>query len=506
MLLIEKVVKLLDDFHFEVYQDHVRNINIRSFYPSALIDVIDRDFRVEQDSEYLYRQTYGDPPKDEKDRKKLFQLAYHTFGLTGYLAKNYPSYLHHNVSKIEKLINEGKREEAALLAEMTRDVAEKIEDFDTEIKVLSIQAQMESLLESNIESVKLYERIDLLLELKKQLNKINLFAKQQLKTKGKQAKDFDLESKLEELRTYTKSESFCVQMLARLNICYLLYLQRDSRFFTKENFEEIKSIEKELQKQEFVIFPFLHNVSPKVHYLKLNYSARQADFEEVLTQAKAILKDSQNELFWNSFINLPELNSIGIQTSYLLNNHFTSYRTDHEELLSNEVKDQIKDLIQRCERVLENPLLEEKFIQRYVSMTSVYAGLLLLGNKESIKKSISTLENLLLFFQQVPFHTKIDSIYWTLMMGGFCLQDFENVEKNYRRYKKSTKGKSINMDNDILINGFYFASKWLENGRKQYAKKLKGIIDACHEKPNLKTTERIFREIAKYFEIPIDTR
>ena len=338
MLLLEKVIKLLDDFHYNAYREHVKNLSIRSYYPLALIDVVDRSFEIDQESELLYKKTYGDAPENEKDLKKFFQLAHYTFRQTSFLAKNYPNYLQHNISRVEQLINQGKLDPATTLAQITLEVAEKIEDFDTEIKILSIQAQMESLLESNKESVRLYERIDELLQQKLQLNKINLFAKQQLKTKGKQDKDFDVESKLEELRSFINSGSFSIKMLAKLNICYLLYLQRDPRFYEEKNYKELLSIEKEIEKHNYILFPFLHNIQPKIHFLKLNFATRQFKFEDVLKEAKIITENSQQELFWNSFINLPEINSIAIQSSYLVSNHFTSYRSDHDQLLSPEIQ------------------------------------------------------------------------------------------------------------------------------------------------------------------------
>ena len=53
MLTIEKTVKLLDDFHLDQFREFLKKISIRSYYPLALVDVIDRDFRVEQDSGFV---------------------------------------------------------------------------------------------------------------------------------------------------------------------------------------------------------------------------------------------------------------------------------------------------------------------------------------------------------------------------------------------------------------------------------------------------------------------
>ena len=53
MLLIEKVIKLLDEFHFSQFREHVKHYSVRSYYPLALVDVIDRRADVEQDSEKM---------------------------------------------------------------------------------------------------------------------------------------------------------------------------------------------------------------------------------------------------------------------------------------------------------------------------------------------------------------------------------------------------------------------------------------------------------------------
>lgn len=502
MLLIEKTIKLLDDFHFDIFHEYVKNLSIRSYYPLALIDVIDRDFNVEQDSEKLFRNVYGEQPEGEKDMKKFFQLAHYTFKLTAYLSRNYPNYLKHNFTKVEHLINTGELEKATNLAEILRDVSEKIQDYDTEIGALSFLAQKDNRLESYKSALKYFERIDLLVGYQKSINDLNHFISQHLKTKGKEAEN-NLSEHLDFLTPFHESGSFIVQMMSRLQTCYLYYNSRDAHFYSKEMFEELNKIEEELQKNDYVVFPFLHNIRPKLSFLKLNYSTRQSDFDKVLEESSKIIEESEDDLFWNSLINQPEFTSIAIQTSYYVSNYFHSYKENHLELLDEEVKSHIQFLKKRCKTLLSNKLLEEKFVVRYVNLSTIYAGLLLLGDEEDVKESIQTLENLLLFFQQVPFHSSIDSIYVTLVMGCFCLKDFEGMEKNYRRYKKSTKDKVVNPQNDLPLHGFYYCAKWLESSRNQYIKKLTAVIEESTGKASLNSTRKLLLEVAKYFKIPL---
>jgi hypothetical protein len=502
MLLIEKVVKLLDDFHFGVFHEHVKNLSVRSYYPLALLDVIDRNFEVEQESEKLYKAVYGEAPQGEKDMKKFFQLAHYTFKLTGFLARNYSDYLQHNTTKVQFLVNTGKLDAATVLAEMALDISEKIEDFSTESKMLQFLAQREGYLDNHKKALAYFERSGELIGFMQSLNNINYFIFQQLKDKGKES-----EANMEELQAFLtpfcQSKSMVVQLMARLNCCYLLHLKRDARFYTDENYQELLAIEESLDKYDYVIFPYLHNLRPKLSFLRLNYTVRQLNTDKMLEEAAAIIEHSEDDLFWNSFVNQPEINSIAIQTSYLVTNYFTSYREDHLEILPEDVKARIKFLITKCKSLLGNKLLQEHFVLRYINVSTLYAGLLLLGEKEGIKESYETLDNLLLSYQQVPFHAYIDPIYTFMVMAGLSLRDFEKVERCYRRYKKSTTGKVVNLENDLTLNGIYYVCKWLETGREQYARKLETVIEQTAGKENLNSTRKMILAISLYFKIPI---
>ncbi len=502
MLLIEKTVKLLDDFHFSIFREHVKNLSLRSYYPLVLIDVISRDFAKEQASEKLFELVYGEPPQGEKDMKKFFQLAHYTFRLTSFLARNYPDYLQHNVTRIEHLTNSGELAMATTLAEMTLDVSAKIEDFDTEMKVLRFLAQREGYLDGHKQALVYFERIGQLLKHKVALNEIITFAFTHLKNKGKNASE-EMTELLAFFDPYRQSDSVVVQMMARLNACYMRHNYRDPGFYTDENYQELLAIEDALEKNEHVVFPYLFNLRPKLSFLKLNYSVRQLSTEKVLQEANELIEKSDDDLFWNSFINQPEINSIAIQTSHLVTNYFTSYKEDHLELLDQEIKDRIRFLKAKCRQLLSNKLLEEKFIIRYINVTTLYGALLLLGSKEEIKESYDLFEGLLLSYQQVAFHAYIDPIYLNMILAGFCLQDFEAVERTYRRYKKSTTGKVVHHENDIGINAFYYAAKWLETKRDQYAKKMSATIEQIDDEANLSSTKRLLLEVVNYFKIPV---
>lgn len=503
MLLIEKVVKLLDDFHFEVFREHVKTFSLRSFYPLALIDVINRDIMVEQSSEELFRKVYGEEPIEEKDLKKFFQLAHYTFKLTNVLARNYPDYLQTNITRIQQYINAGKLEEGCHMAEILQDVCAKIEDVSTEIKVLNILAQKELLLQASKESLQYYERIKDLTAFLTDINDLNHYLVNDLKNKGKEETEENKKEKFAYLKQFTSSPNFSIRKIARLNIYNLLYLYRDPAFYAPDTYEQLCDIEEQLQKYDYIIFPYLHNLRPRLAYLKLNYSIQQLSLEEVMDEAARMTADSEGDLFWNSFINLPELSSIAIQTSHFVSTYFTSYRPDHLELIPEEVQAKMKELRRRCRVILDNRLLEQKFVVRYINLSTIYGGLLLLGDKNDIKECVRVQEGILSVYQQVAFHASIDPIYTNLIMANFCLEDYEQLEKSYRRYKKSTKGKTVNPENDLTIHAYYYAAKWRENGRNQYVNKLRDIIEQTYEKHNLERTRKNLLEIVDFYKIPV---
>lgn len=500
MLLIEKTVKLLDDFHFGIFREYVKNLSLRSYYPLALLDVIDRSFEKEQDSEKLFKAVYGEAPDGEKDMKKFFQLAHHTFKLTGFLARNYPDYLQHNITRIQHLVNIGELDKATRLAEMLLDISSKIEDFTSEIKVLQFLAQRESLLESFKQAMDYHERIRIVLRHKEALNEIMFVVSEQLKEKITEDK-----AKLNELllvfKKYYNSESIVVQLMARLNACFFMHMFRDSRFYEENNFKELEAMEEALEKNSYVVYPHLFNLRPKLGFLKLNFSIRQLNTDKILNETDEIIRQNEEDLFWNSFVNRAEINSIAIQSSHLVTNFFTSYRFDHLEKLPDETKQRIDFLKNKCEHLMESRHLQAQFI-RYINVSTIYAGLLLLGSKNEIEKSYILLENLLLSYQQVPFHAYIDPIFLNMIMAAFCLQDFDKVEKSYRRYKKSTNGKAVNPENDLTLHGFYYAAKWLETKREQYIKKFDTILQKTMENAHLNTTRHLLEEVSQYFQFP----
>ena len=137
LLTIQKLVFLLDDFHFTEFSEHLNRVNAR--LPLKLIEAIRKKLPAFDTHEDLCKKVYGSYAKSK--RQSFNQLASYTFKLSGYLALNYPSYLTHNHSQIQRLVNTGKIEAANFLAHTLLDIAGRIEDFQTQIFTIKFLMQ-----------------------------------------------------------------------------------------------------------------------------------------------------------------------------------------------------------------------------------------------------------------------------------------------------------------------------------------------------------------------------
>jgi predicted AAA+ superfamily ATPase len=83
MLSIQKVIVLLDDFHYEALCEHFKTI--KAELPLRLIQESRNMGITEKDSDELCKLIYEKAGALEK--RKFFQLAHHTFKLTAFLAE-----------------------------------------------------------------------------------------------------------------------------------------------------------------------------------------------------------------------------------------------------------------------------------------------------------------------------------------------------------------------------------------------------------------------------------
>lgn len=498
MLSIQKHILLLNDFHFTEFSTHLRSVKAELSF--KLINEI-RNFGWEQpDTDKLCSRIYGD--HKDKTKKKFLQLTHHTLKLSSYLSRNYPSYLKHNLLLIEEKINQGDREKANTIAEYLADVAEKIEDFTTNINALKFLSQQSFITESK-EEVKYHKRIAELIDNERCLNEVYLLLRENLHFKRKEnlIVDKKLKSKESEFDKYANHTCFSISILARFGKYYELSFLNNPDFFNKETFEGLEKIERDLNNNSFVIFSFLDDAMFKVLGLKLQYRVNKLDSQGMMKESQRMIEESSHLKFWHSYVNIPEIFAIAIQASHYISHYGETFRENHYRDLPDDIKQNINFIKSRLVRELEKPLWNEGYIIKLINVRSLYSGLLLLGTKEEIKKATDIIEETLITYQQIPFQKFLDQIFASLAIGYFSLKQYEKVAECYKRYKKSTNGNSVNEENDITISAYYYASQSITTERKQYAEKLYSTYEATIKKENLIHVGKLIKNIMTYYNI-----
>jgi hypothetical protein len=498
MLSIQKIILLTSDFHFVEFRNHL--VEIKADLPLKLIDSIRDEMETAQESDQLCQTVYGS--NDEKSKKKFFQLVHHTFRLTSYLSRNYPSYLTHNITRLEALINKGELKKANELSSILIDIAEKIEDFHSASAVLKFLAQQAYILEDKTSAVKHHKRISEIMEYESTLNDLYLYIRQNLNFKGKSLlSDKDMVSYLVNLKKLRNHPAMSVSLLSRYAWLYSLNFLNDNRFYSKDILNEINELSEELDRNNFVIFSFSDDIQLNVDYLKLKHLMYTLDNQELQKESAHLIKKREALRFWKNYVNTPEIIFLSIQASFFLSEYNHGYRKDYNKNLSASLKEELEYYKSRCVEMLSKPIWEEGLHVRYINLQNIYCGFLIMGTEEEIRQAIANLESLLVNFQQIPFHRLYDALFATLALSLFFIQDHLAIQECYKRYEKLTSGLNKNPENDLTVKSVYYASQWIHSGRKQYLEKLQAVLNKAKEDPKLKPVQALIEDIAAYFVI-----
>lgn len=502
MLIIQKLVHLTPASLLEEFKNYLQKNNAQ--LSLKLIDVISKQKNAEISSDKLCKAVYGSTT--EKDKKNLFQLSHHTFKLSGFLSKNYPSYIHSNFITLESLINKGEREEANRLANIILDVAEKIEDFEAQAKVLKFLSQQAFILENRNDTLKYIKKLEEVFDKQKSLLSLYSYIRHNLNFKIKSSLEAnEIDKHLHFFDTYKHSDSLSVSIMARYGYCYTLSYLNDPRFYSEEIINEVNELIKIQENHCYLILHFADDVLLNSEYLKLKHLLAQNNEEELHKRSYEMLHKRPHQLFWNSYVNTPIIVNLSIQASYYLTRYGFTYKHNANELIPEHVKEELTFLKKTCEDLLyHSKSWREGMYVRYINLCSIYACFLVLGNKDEVKKAVDLLESLLVSYQQINFQKLYDAIFGVLILAYFTLKKYDEVAGCYKRYEKLTSNIVRNQENDLTIKAIYYASQWLQNQRKQYEEKLNKTIQAAKD-AKLHQTQFLISEMANYFNIPIKT-
>lgn len=498
MLNIQRLILLLDDKYYDAFLAYLKKK--RSRLSIQLVEAIrkkpDKILTVDDLTKKVYKSNA------EKDKRKLVQLAHHTFLLSSYISRNYPYYLNINLTRVETEMAEGNRQRANELADMIYHLAEKVEDYNTQLNLLNFYCQQSYILENRADTIRYHEEIESVVKKISNINKIYSYLRARLHFKQKESlKAGAVEDHLSFFDQIEEGDSMTIKLLKRYAKLNTLSFLNDKRFFSKETEVELTSLAKDIQKYGYILFPFSSDIQINIEYLIMKQMIKEKDKTTLHREALTILDRWKDFKFWKGYLNFPQIFYLSIQASYYLSVYGYAYRRDFDEYLDDEIKKEVQEHIEMCEEMLGHDYWEEGFYVRFINLNIIYSCFLILTGKEGCKKVTSIIENLLISYQQISFHKIYDSLFATLITAYFSLEDYVNVAETYRRYEKLTSNQAKFDENDLLIKLYYYTSQWLVSERNHYLVKLSKLYDDMKSDKNLATTTQTTEELLEYFDI-----
>ncbi len=496
ILTIQRFIFLLDDFHYAEFSSHLKTIN--AALPLKLAEAIRKKLPEFDSHENLCKKIYS----SLNQKQNFNQLASYTFKLSANLAHNYPDYLHHNISKVERLVNEGKSVDANFLVENLLDIASRIEDFSAKSFALRFLTQQAFLFSDSATGFRMDKELEELLETKTVFIKI-------INSLRRTLYDASLLKKPETLKQlklfyakYHDHTSAALRITSKYAYLYTVYYFNPQMFESKEDIALIESLQKELNNYCYVVFPFLFDIKGIFGFLTMNSSLIKLDTTEGKKYFQELNEHYKSVKFWKNFLNMPQIFSIAVQaTRFVSTYHFLVHRPDYTRLLPAKDLKIMEVLLENCNDIISNNQFEKNHKNDLISVRMVYGALLVLSGGANVKKGTDELESVLITYQQINMSGSTDSIFLGLMIGYFASKQYEKCSDTFKRYQKVIKGKPVYEGNDISIHTYYYLSRWFSSHHAQYLNKLQ--INYARAK-NAGGPRNAIRELVDYFKLDVE--
>ena len=501
LLTVQKLIYLLDDFHFNEFAQYLKKENAR--LPLKLIEAVRNKLPEFDKHEELCRKVYNS--YDTSHRQSFNQLASYTFKLSKHLALNYPSYLTHNHSAIQRLVNEGNMQQADFLARNLLEVAERIEDYQTQIFATKYFMQQAFLYKDITQGTKLSQRLDIVYAAEKMYTDIiaDLRYTLNISVTGNQSLE-ELETHKKKFESLYTSNYATVRMLSRYAYVYIVYYFQPEQLADRHTLETMYALERDLENFSYVVFPFMFDLRSNAAFLKLNSTAVDMSTKEGKKQLAELEAHNSEVMFWKNYLNMPQIFGITAKASYYLSKyHRHLHKPEYQDLVGTADMEDIRRLCKVCEDILHKNAQTKYYKNDLINLQLLYGSLLILTGGKGIQKGAQELESLLVSYQQVNLSVTNDSIFICLMLAYFAQKQYEKCSDTFKRYLKITKGKPMYEDNDINIHTYYYLAQWLFTERKQYLEKLKTNYERSLNSSTFDEPRKSILEFIEYFKIPI---
>jgi hypothetical protein len=496
LLLIQKFILLLDDFHYGQYVCGLQRAN--ASLSLKLADEIRTKLPNFDTLDTLCKKIYGGTQKAQK--LSFNQLSSYSFRLSHILALNYPAYLLPNFARLQQQVNQGQAAEASMLAEVLLEIAGRVEDFQTQIMVLKFLTQSAFLRRANAEALKLQAALDAVAENESlYLQMLSLLNK--TKTRTDLAKNaIDLENIKAFYNLHSNHPSVSIRIFSQYAYLHCVYQYESSAFDAPEDIERVKALQKEIKAHPYLVFPFLTDIKGNIDYWELN-SIIHLSVSEDWQPFEELAGHYDSVKFWKSFTNTGRINLLTTAGSrFLTRYHNFVHRHDYHKVIDPDDLKYMRSAIAQCEELLQQYDDADKTDHNNLTLKIIYGILLVLAGGDQVKKGIAELEALLISYQQVNLQSSTGGIYYGLIVGYFSVKDYPKCFKTYARFERAIKDKSVYHGNRLKIVAYYYLAKWLFTGSKQYSRKMTELLRPF-EKDNM--LPRSIIELVHHFKMPI---
>ena len=502
LLSIQKLVFLMDDWHYDQFYTELKSVHAQ--LPAKLLDIVKTHLPNFDSHEDLCIKIYGG--SDPSHRANFNQLTQYTFRLSEFLAVNHPSYLIHNIQKIQSLISEMKYEDANFLAQVLLSLACKIEDFSTQTLVLKFLTQQEHIFKNPTKAEQYHSLLIRAQENDLLLNQIYYIQRTQfnMALMSKKKKEEEIVATLEYLQSLYEHSSASIAIFSKYLSIYITYYFRFDLESKVNLVEMIDEYEKELSLRSYVVFPYLHDIKSSIYLIKINMPEFQQNAKMWQNEIAKLKKHVTMIKYWQTYLNIPELYTT-FNRAYTYLNQYSNlmHKEDYSSLLPTKTSVDIKDIIAELELVYQKHAKVESYNNDMMILRELKGGLMLILGGDNTVKGLEEIEMNITLYQQVKKSRGANS-YAMLMLGHFGRGDYQKCIAVYNRYLKASKNKDIHEGNDLYLQIYLYLSKWLLNHKADHIDKLKAVYIRTMEKEHFQQARELTEDLIRHFKLPME--
>jgi hypothetical protein len=467
-IIIQKFCYCCDLQHLNLFEKYLSNKKLS--LPSNLIKSIIANPK--QTINFYCTSIYGDT--DAKTIKSFNQLSYYTLRLFSFVIQNFPTFLSHNISKIEWFVFNNEIEKAVELYAITKEVALKVENYPVLIQLNHLSNKLSFSLTKALAISDTEKEVFI----RHQNDFENILLKQNVLIKKIRFNNFI--PKDEELAYFISlfnSKSKSVNIFAKQSYLNILSTSNNSSFYNDENLSLIKSTIKQIDNNSFLMIMQHKEQVMKLDYMLLKHTRNTFDDKIVDQYNSKIISKWSNFYSDSSKFELAMLFSLSIKASYYATKYYFNNIPEKKQL-------EIKEILLMCDNIRLNVNWDIEGYLKYISFCIFDAIYLLLDNQE--EKAIKLIEKVLHEFQQKKFKKLIDQLFVVLIMAYFQSKNYDKTIDTYQRYKKHANNLTPIEENDLILQAIYYLAQIKMNNRKQYHAKLSDVINTLKSNIKLK--------------------